>query len=266
MLKQKCTPANLPFQLTIISKEKKKRTKCTTKTSVLDEQQEFLNLHHSLYPNRKLILEQTRNGLRFAEDKRPSAAKKRAGAAEVNNNQFAEQVPSINQIYELYVKLRSAGITKFDPLRANTVEWMSKFETLVSNCGQESDELLFTLVPYFLEPTLLDYLKFMREQVHSMNWPSFREQFLLTFSSFKSEKIQEAFGYQYKDGDLVDYAKKKFELIDRVFPDLSDFDKIRSVIAGMNRKYLIDHFSLNMAHDKDEFIIKVTELALGIPH
>lgn len=280
VLKQKCVPANMPLYLA--GNEKKKRIKRVFKRSVFDEQQEFLNLHQNINPNHLVILEPTRNGPRVAKMKltevdhrvrgqsekgKDPAGNQLDGRTDANNNNQSPELPSINQLYECYVKLKKAGLTKFDPIREDPIEWLNKFERLVSNRSHESDdELRFTILPYFLEPTPLDYLKHMRAKADRLDYRAFREQFILTFSCYKSQKIQEAFTYQYQDGDLVDYAKKKFELIDNVFPELSDFDKIRSVIAGMHRKHLIHHFSLNMARDRDEFIIKVTELALGIPH
>ena len=281
MLKQRCIPANLQSPVEPVKPEPKKVKRCF-RTNVLDEQQEFLTLHTEINPDQQVIFERTLTGLKIANAKDLSfASYKRAAiqqqrivrkSREEHNvymeiDRPEEEEFSIDQIYKLYVQLKKAGLVKFDPIRADPAEWIQQFEMLATKCGLKSSEALFTMMAYFLERNPLEYLRHLRTTGdEGLDYISFREKFILNFASYKSLKIQKAFGYQFVDGDLVDYAKKKFELIEQVFPELSEFDKIRSVIAGMNRKNLIDHFSINMAPTKDQFLIKVTELALGIPH
>lgn len=276
MLKQQCIPGNLKNLVEFCAQNRRKRC---YRFDVLNEQKEFLALHRNLYPDQQVIFENLRSGpqlpneITFASYKKLSVAHKKA---KTNGRPLKQASPaktndadvlSLNQIYGRYAELKKAGLTRFDPIRADPADWMDKFETFTAKHGQESSESRLTIVPYFLEhepPKYLEY--YWRAKKNSSDFKTFRERFVQEFASYKSREIQKAFSYQFNDGDLVDYTKRKFKLIERVFPDLSEFDKIRSVIAGMNRAHLIEHFSVNMAPNKDQFMIKVTELELGIPH
>lgn len=284
VLKQRCIPVNLRHSTIASLKEKVKRS---SRPCELDEQKEFLALHHTIHPNQQVIFERTRSGLRIAKDIRQVsfASYKRTAAqqqvrtkcrsfkaqdadlAEIDDLiQEDPDVLSVHQMYVLYVELKRAGLQRFDPIQADPAKWIHKFETLTAKYGAKSSDWLLTVVAYFLERTPLDYLKYLRAQSPAIDYATFREQFIRSFASCRALKIQEAFSYQFIDGDLVDYAKKKFDLIESVFPNFTALDKIRSVIAGMNRKSLIDYFSINMPQDKNAFITKATELTLGIPH
>lgn len=192
----------------------------------------------------------------FKEDYHSSATNSKAIvfrniSPHINTEEF--NLPGINNLVELF---KSEGLLTFDPIRMLVTLWISKLEILILKHNVLNYSLL--IIPSFLEKVSRSYFNYLKSTERNFDFNKFKERFICKFRSFRILKINEAMDYKLKDQmGLVDYVKKKKDLIKYVFPEMCTIDVLNLVIAGMEDKRLIDIFSAEIYHDYESFIDQV---------
>lgn len=170
----------------------------------------------------------------------------------------------VDDVYESVRTLEEEGLEVFNPINCHVSVYITKLEKLLAKhrlLGSAMD-----IIPHFLETVGNQYLNHIKHTKEQVDFDQFKSLFIQKFRSFKSLKINEALAFVYEGGCLLEFTRKKIEMVQYVFPKMDPADVIAICIGSFNNKDLIEAFSKSAHKDIGEFTAKVGLMRLKFPN
>lgn len=170
----------------------------------------------------------------------------------------------VDDVYESTKILEEEGLEVFNPINCHVSVYITKLEKLLAKHRLLNSAM--DIIPHFLETVGNQYLNHIKHTKEHVDFEQFKSLFIQKFRSFKSLKINEALAYVYEGGCLLEFTRKKIELVQYVFPKMEPADVIAICIGSFNNKDLIEAFSKSAHKDISEFTAKVGLMRLKFPN
>ena len=170
----------------------------------------------------------------------------------------------VDQVYESTKILEAEGLEVFNPINCHVSVYITKLEKLLAKHRLLTSAM--DIIPHFLETVGNQYLNHIKHTKEHVDFEMFKSLFVQKFRSFKSLKINEALAYVYESGCLLEFTRKKIEMVQYVFPKMDSSDVISICIGSFNNKELIEAFSKSAHRDIHEFIAKVGLMRAKFPN
>lgn len=129
---------------------------------------------------------------------------------------------------------KSFVLEPFKGKTENAEFWIRTFEEECHRCDVTSDEKKVEALRLFMEESGRDWFTSAHMKLSSpVNWRSYRESFLQTFSDKGWVNVRGAFNFKFLGGSLLEFALRKEKLLLEVDPNMATSTRIYLIVVGL---------------------------------